>query len=164
MVLLLSLKVSQGLAEILGANWKLYCAYHPQSSGQVKKQNPYKRSWLNWPWRLAQTGWCPFPWPWTPPTIFSWPLLRSCMRHPVPWLLMPPEWLFRLIRILWLDCNLSRSATWNCGLNLVPYIMQVTQRFHTSTKLDIGYMLRAIVLNTQKQRTVPGVADYPDLH
>ena len=24
-------KVSQGLAEILGTNWKLYCTYHPQN-------------------------------------------------------------------------------------------------------------------------------------
>ena len=30
-------KVSQGLAEILGTNWKLHCAYHPQSSGQVER-------------------------------------------------------------------------------------------------------------------------------
>jgi hypothetical protein len=41
--------------------------------------------------------------------------------------------------------------------------MQVPQRFHTGTKLEIGYMLRDIVLNTQKQRTVPGVADYHNL-
>ena len=32
-------KVSQGLAEILGTNWKLHCVYHPQSSGQVEKIN-----------------------------------------------------------------------------------------------------------------------------
>ena len=32
-------KVSQGLAEILGTNWKLHCAYHPQSSGQVERMN-----------------------------------------------------------------------------------------------------------------------------
>jgi hypothetical protein len=58
---------------------------------------------------------------------------------------------------------LSRSATWNCGLNLVSYVMQVPQRFHTSTKLEIGYMLRGIGL-TQKQseRAVPGVVDHPD--
>ena len=30
-------KVSQGLAETLGTNWKLHCAYHPQSSGQVER-------------------------------------------------------------------------------------------------------------------------------
>ena len=38
-ILLLSLKVSQGLAEILGTNWKLHCGYSPQSSGQVEKIN-----------------------------------------------------------------------------------------------------------------------------
>lgn len=32
-------KVSQGLAEILGTNWKLYCVYLPQSSGQVERMN-----------------------------------------------------------------------------------------------------------------------------
>ncbi|XP_029778843.1 uncharacterized protein LOC115278501 [Suricata suricatta] len=32
-------KVSQGLASILGANWKLHCAYRPQSSGQVERMN-----------------------------------------------------------------------------------------------------------------------------
>ena len=32
-------KVSQGLAETLGTNWKLHCAYHPQSSGQVGRIN-----------------------------------------------------------------------------------------------------------------------------
>ena len=29
-------KVSQGLAAVLGTNWKLHCAYQPQSSGQVE--------------------------------------------------------------------------------------------------------------------------------
>ena len=32
-------KVSQGLAEILGTNWKLHCVYRPQSSGQVERMN-----------------------------------------------------------------------------------------------------------------------------
>ncbi|XP_058549209.1 uncharacterized protein LOC131490745 [Neofelis nebulosa] len=32
-------KVSQGLASILGADWKLHCAYRPQSSGQVERMN-----------------------------------------------------------------------------------------------------------------------------
>ncbi|XP_077858878.1 uncharacterized protein LOC144341036 [Macaca mulatta] len=32
-------KVSQDLASILGANWKLHCAYRPQSSGQVERMN-----------------------------------------------------------------------------------------------------------------------------
>ncbi|XP_070923976.1 uncharacterized protein [Macaca nemestrina] len=32
-------QVSQGLARILGINWKLHCAYRPQSSGQVKRMN-----------------------------------------------------------------------------------------------------------------------------
>ncbi|XP_058579576.1 protein NYNRIN-like, partial [Neofelis nebulosa] len=30
-------KVSQGLASVLGADWKLHCAYRPQSSGQVER-------------------------------------------------------------------------------------------------------------------------------
>ena len=29
-------QVSQGLARQLGINWKLHCAYRPQSSGQVE--------------------------------------------------------------------------------------------------------------------------------
>ncbi|KAK1327392.1 LOW QUALITY PROTEIN: hypothetical protein QTO34_014196 [Cnephaeus nilssonii] len=32
-------KVSQGLAKILGLDWKLHCAYRPQSSGQVERIN-----------------------------------------------------------------------------------------------------------------------------
>lgn len=32
-------QVSQGLAKILGVKWKIYCAYRPQSSGQIKKNN-----------------------------------------------------------------------------------------------------------------------------
>jgi hypothetical protein len=36
-VLLLSLKVSHGLAETLGTNWKLHCVYRPQSSGLVER-------------------------------------------------------------------------------------------------------------------------------
>lgn len=32
-------QVSQGLARILGINWKLHCAYRPQSSGQVERMN-----------------------------------------------------------------------------------------------------------------------------
>lgn len=32
-------KVSQGLAEILGTDWKLHCAYSPQSSGYVERMN-----------------------------------------------------------------------------------------------------------------------------
>lgn len=33
---------NQGLASILGIDWKFYCAYRPQNSGQVEKneQNP----------------------------------------------------------------------------------------------------------------------------
>ncbi|XP_076994120.1 LOW QUALITY PROTEIN: uncharacterized protein LOC143664385 [Tamandua tetradactyla] len=31
-------QVSQGVARILGINWKLHCVYRPQSSGQVKKK------------------------------------------------------------------------------------------------------------------------------
>lgn len=31
--------VSQGIATSLGTNWKLHCAYIPQSSGQVEKMN-----------------------------------------------------------------------------------------------------------------------------
>lgn len=32
-------KASQGLAEILRTDWKLRCAFRPQSSGQVEKMN-----------------------------------------------------------------------------------------------------------------------------
>lgn len=32
-------QVSQGLASQLGINWKLHCAYRPQSSGQVERMN-----------------------------------------------------------------------------------------------------------------------------
>lgn len=32
-------QVSQGLARQLGINWKLHCAYRPQSSGQVEHMN-----------------------------------------------------------------------------------------------------------------------------
>jgi hypothetical protein len=32
-------KISQGLAEILGTNWKLHHVYHPQRSGQVDRMN-----------------------------------------------------------------------------------------------------------------------------
>jgi hypothetical protein len=32
-------KISEGLAEILGTNWKLHCAYRSQSSGQVERMN-----------------------------------------------------------------------------------------------------------------------------
>lgn len=32
-------QVSQGLAKILGLDWKLHCAYRPQSSGQVERMN-----------------------------------------------------------------------------------------------------------------------------
>ena len=40
-------KVSQGLAEILGTNWKLHCAYHPQSSGQVERIKRTLKETLN---------------------------------------------------------------------------------------------------------------------
>ncbi|KAL0611031.1 Gag-Pol polyprotein [Plecturocebus cupreus] len=32
-------QISQGLTKALGVSWKLYCAYRPQSSGQVKQMN-----------------------------------------------------------------------------------------------------------------------------
>ena len=32
-------QVSQGLATQLGIDWKLHCAYRPQSSGQVERMN-----------------------------------------------------------------------------------------------------------------------------
>ncbi|XP_054571379.1 uncharacterized protein LOC129148940 [Eptesicus fuscus] len=32
-------QVSQGVARVLGINWKLHCAYRPQSSGQVERMN-----------------------------------------------------------------------------------------------------------------------------
>lgn len=34
-----SFKVIQGVALVLGADWKLHCAYRPQSSGQVERMN-----------------------------------------------------------------------------------------------------------------------------
>ena len=39
-------KVSQGLAETLGTNWKHRCAYCPQNSGQVEKINRTLRETL----------------------------------------------------------------------------------------------------------------------
>ena len=39
-------KVSQGLAEILGTNWKHRCAYCPQNSWQVEKINRTLRETL----------------------------------------------------------------------------------------------------------------------
>ncbi|XP_058598889.1 uncharacterized protein LOC131519634 [Neofelis nebulosa] len=32
-------KVIQGIAQFIGADWKLHCAYRPQSSGQVERMN-----------------------------------------------------------------------------------------------------------------------------
>ena len=32
-------KVSQDVARYIGADWKLHCAYTPQSSGQVERMN-----------------------------------------------------------------------------------------------------------------------------
>lgn len=32
-------QVTQGVAQILGVDWKLHCAYRPQSSGQVERMN-----------------------------------------------------------------------------------------------------------------------------
>lgn len=32
-------KVSQDVARFIGADWKLHCAYQPQSSGQVERMN-----------------------------------------------------------------------------------------------------------------------------
>lgn len=32
-------QVSQLVAKLLGINWKLHCAYRPQSSGQVERMN-----------------------------------------------------------------------------------------------------------------------------
>jgi transposase InsO family protein len=32
-------KVLKGLAQAMGANWKLHCEYNPQSSGQVERMN-----------------------------------------------------------------------------------------------------------------------------
>ena len=32
-------KVTRGVALVLGADWKLHCAYRPQSSGQVERMN-----------------------------------------------------------------------------------------------------------------------------
>ena len=33
------LQVSQGVAQALGTEWRLHCAYRPQSSGQVERMN-----------------------------------------------------------------------------------------------------------------------------
>jgi hypothetical protein len=121
MVLLLSLKVSQGLAEILGTNWKSHCAYCPQSSEQVEKIN---RTLIK---LTLETGLdCLVPLPLTLNIPYHFNLTPFEILHPLPWplLLIPPEWLFRLTRILWLDCKLSSSAIWNCGLNLVPCMIQ----------------------------------------
>lgn len=32
-------RVTQGMVKAIGADWKLYCAYQPQSSGQVRRIN-----------------------------------------------------------------------------------------------------------------------------
>jgi hypothetical protein len=32
-------QITQYLAQVLGTNWKLYCAYRPQSSGKVERMN-----------------------------------------------------------------------------------------------------------------------------
>nr|KAF6447832.1 hypothetical protein HJG63_012166 [Rousettus aegyptiacus] len=32
-------QISQSLAKVLGINWKLYCIYRPQRSGQVERMN-----------------------------------------------------------------------------------------------------------------------------
>jgi hypothetical protein len=39
-------KVNQGLAEVLGTNWKLHCGYCPQSSGQGERMNRTLRETL----------------------------------------------------------------------------------------------------------------------
>ena len=53
-----------------------------------------------------------------------------------------PEQLFRLTRILWLDCKLSRAATRNCGLNLVPYITGNPEVPHEYQVGDLIYVKR----------------------
>lgn len=32
-------KIIKSVSDILGINWKLHCAYRPQSSGQVERMN-----------------------------------------------------------------------------------------------------------------------------
>lgn len=41
-----AVQVTQGIAKALGADWKLHCAYRPQSSGQVERMN----------WTLKEMG------------------------------------------------------------------------------------------------------------
>lgn len=40
-------QVSQNLATALGSDWKLHCAYRPQSSGQVERMNRTLKETLN---------------------------------------------------------------------------------------------------------------------
>ena len=52
-------QVSQGVAQALGARWKLHCAYRPQSSGQVERMNRTLKETLTK--LVAETGgdWVP---------------------------------------------------------------------------------------------------------
>jgi hypothetical protein len=78
----------------------------------------------------------------------------------------PPEWLFRQMRILRLDCKLSRSVTRNCGLNLVPCICgyQVgdwvyVKRNHAE-KLEAKWKGLLLVLTAPTSEKVDGVTSW----
>ncbi|KAK1327365.1 LOW QUALITY PROTEIN: hypothetical protein QTO34_014997 [Cnephaeus nilssonii] len=80
-------QVTQAVAKAIGANWKLHCAYRPQSSGQVERINRTLKETLT---KLTmETGGdcgspsiCPLPG--TPPTPWVLLLMRSCSAgHPL---------------------------------------------------------------------------------
>ena len=81
-------KVSQDLASILGANWKLHCAYRPQSSGQVERMNRTLKETLT-KLIMALIGWSFSPTlcsgPVIPLTDWALPLTKSCMADLHPW-------------------------------------------------------------------------------
>jgi len=41
----LTSQVTQSLAQVLGTDWKSHCAYRPQRSGQIKKNQTLKEAW-----------------------------------------------------------------------------------------------------------------------
>ena len=50
-------QVTQSLAQVLGTNWKLHCAYRPQSSEQVERMNQtLKKVLTKLTLKLAVTG------------------------------------------------------------------------------------------------------------
>jgi hypothetical protein len=54
-------QVSQGLAIQLGIDWKLHCAYRPQSSGQVERMNRTLKETLTKLTLVEMTGQPSFP-------------------------------------------------------------------------------------------------------